>query len=158
MARVETAEYQRLAEHAACQANWRNWGPYLSDRAWGTLREDYSPRDAAWDYFPHDRARSRAYRWHEDGLAGISDQQQQRLCFAIVLWNGRDPILKERLFGLSGSEGNHGEDVKEVYFHLDNTPTHSYMKIGLGASHQTGWTALVANLIQEGTEKRVQRT
>jgi hypothetical protein len=104
------------------------WGPYLSDRAWGTVREDYSPHGTAWDYFPHDQARSRAYRWNEDGLAGISDRHQY-LCFAIALWNGQDPILKERLFGLTGNEGNHGEDVKEYYFHLDNTPTHSYMKM-----------------------------
>jgi hypothetical protein len=108
-------------------ASWRKWGPYLSDRQWGTVREDYSPHGTAWDYFSHDQARSRAYRWGEDGLLGISDEHQQ-LCFAIALWNGEDPILKERLFGLTGQEGNHGEDVKEYYFYLDNTPTHSYMK------------------------------
>jgi len=122
------AEHQRLAEHQARKANWRNWGPYLSERAWGTVREDYSPDGRAWEYFPHDHARSRAYRWNEDGLAGISDRYQH-LCFAIALWNGRDAILKERLFGLSNAEGNHGEDVKEVYYYLDNTPTHSYMKM-----------------------------
>jgi len=122
------AELQRLADHRAQTAHWRNWGPYLSERAWGTVREDYSPDGEAWDYFPHDHARSRAYRWNEDGLAGISDRYQH-LCFAIALWNGRDAILKERLFGLTGSEGNHGEDVKEVYYYLDNTPTHSYMKM-----------------------------
>jgi len=121
-------EFQRLADHRAHRAHWRNWGPYLSERAWGTVREDYSPDGEAWDYFPHDHARSRAYRWNEDGLAGISDRFQH-LCFAIALWNGRDAILKERLFGLTGSEGNHGEDVKEVYYYLDNTPTHSYMKM-----------------------------
>src|SRR5438132_6979446 len=108
-------------------AHWRRRGPYLCERQWGTVREDYSPYGAAWDFFPHDHARSRAYRWGEDGLAGICDNHQ-RLCFALALWNGQDPILKERLFGLTGSEGNHGEDVKEYYFYLDSTPTHSYMK------------------------------
>jgi hypothetical protein len=106
---------------------WKHWGPYLSERQWGTVREDYSPNGNAWEYFPHDHARSRAYRWGEDGIAGISDTHQ-RLCFAIALWNEEDPILKERIFGLTGNEGNHGEDVKEYYFYLDNTPTHSYMK------------------------------
>lgn len=123
-----TAEHQRLAAHREHKANWKNWGPYLSERAWGTVREDYSDYGTAWDYFSHDQARSRTYRWNEDGLAGISDRHQY-LCFALALWNGRDPILKERLFGLSGPEGNHGEDVKEYYFYLDNTPTHSYMKM-----------------------------
>lgn len=123
-----TAEHKRLLEHRERKANWRNWGPYLSERAWGTVREDYSSDGAAWGYFPHDHARSRAYRWNEDGLAGISNRNQT-LCFALALWNGRDPILKERLFGLTGPEGNHGEDVKEYYFYLDNTPTHSYMKM-----------------------------
>src|SRR5499433_3076619 len=121
------AEEQRLAEARAQTAHWRRWGPYLSERQWGTVREDYSPDGSVWDSFPHDHARSRAYRWGEDGIAGISDNHG-RLCFALALWNGRDPILKERLFGLSGSEGNHGEDVKEYYFYLDSTPTHSYMK------------------------------
>ena len=106
---------------------WKKWGPYLSERQWGTVREDYSQDGNAWDYFSHDQARSRAYHWGEDGLAGISDEKQL-LCFALALWNGRDPILKERLFGLTNSEGNHGEDVKEYYFYLDSTPTHSYMK------------------------------
>jgi len=124
----ETVEYQRLLDHREWRANWRHWGPYLSERAWGTVREDYSATGQAWDYFPHDHARSRAYRWNEDGLAGISDRHQY-LCFALALWNERDSILKERLFGLSGSQGNHGEDVKEYYFYLDNTPTHSYMKM-----------------------------
>src|SRR5438105_3429954 len=106
---------------------WKRWGPYLSERQWGTVREDYSQDGNAWDYFSHDQSRSRAYHWGEDGLAGISDEKQL-LCFALALWNGRDPILKERLFGLTNSEGNHGEDVKEYYFYLDSTPTHSYMK------------------------------
>jgi hypothetical protein len=123
-----TAEHERLLAHHEREANWRLWGPYLSDRAWGTVREDYSAAGSAWAYFPHDHARSRAYRWNEDGLAGISDRNQH-LCFALALWNGRDTILKERLFGLNGSEGNHGEDVKEYYFYLDSTPTHSYMKM-----------------------------
>jgi hypothetical protein len=122
-----TAEQTRLDDAAARRAHWRRWGPYLADRQWGTVREDYSAYGSAWDYFPHDHARARAYRWGEDGILGISDNHQ-RLCFALALWNGRDPILKERFFGLTGSEGNHGEDVKEQYFHLDNTPTHSYMR------------------------------
>ncbi|HEY7516728.1 MAG TPA: glucosidase [Methylomirabilota bacterium] len=122
-----TAEHERLAATRERHAHWRRWGPYLADRQWGTVREDYSEHGTAWDYFPHDHARSRAYRWGEDGILGLSDNHQ-RLCFALSLWNGRDPILKERFFGLTGSEGNHGEDVKELYFHLDNTPTHSYMR------------------------------
>ena len=121
------AEGERLAQDAARERNWKRWGPYLSERQWGTVREDYSEHGTAWDYFPHDHARSRTYRWGEDGLLGITDREG-RLCFALALWNGRDPILKERLFGLTGSEGNHGEDVKESYFYLDSTPTHSYMK------------------------------
>src|SRR5919204_220825 len=124
---MTTREEQRLAESRERKAHWKRWGPYLSERAWGTVREDYSPYGTAWDYFPHDHARSRAYRWNEDGIAGISDRHQ-KICFAVALWNGRDPILKERLFGLTGNEGNHGEDVKEYYFYLDSTPTHSYMK------------------------------
>ncbi len=120
-------ERERLQETRETQVPWKKWGPYLSERQWGTVREDYSEYGTAWDYFSHDQARSRAYRWGEDGLAGISDDKQ-RLCFALALWNGRDPILKERLFGLTNSEGNHGEDVKEYYFYLDSTPTHSYMK------------------------------
>ena len=122
-----TQEEKRLQEARDRLVHWRRWGSYLSERQWGTVREDYSATGGAWDYFPHEQARSRAYRWGEDGIAGISDNHQ-RLCFAIALWNGEDPILKERLFGLSGNEGNHGEDVKEYYFYLDNTPTHSYMK------------------------------
>jgi hypothetical protein len=120
-------EQRRFAEAHEHDAPWRRWGPYLSERQWGTVREDYSTDGNAWNYFPHDQARSRAYHWGEDGLAGFSDEHQ-RLCFALALWNGKDPILKERLFGLTNSEGNHGEDVKEYYFYLDSTPTHSYMK------------------------------
>jgi mannosylglycerate hydrolase MGH1-like protein len=120
-------EQSRLIENKERRAYWSRWGPYLSERQWGTVREDYSPHGTAWDYFPHDHARSRAYRWGEDGLCGISDNHQ-RLCFAMAFWNGRDLILKERLFGLGNPEGNHGEDVKEYYFYLDSTPTHSYMK------------------------------
>jgi hypothetical protein len=122
-----TAEHIRLEEAQDQKVPWKKWGPYLSERQWGTVREDYSEGGDAWNYFSHDQARSRAYRWGEDGLAGISDDQQ-RLCFALALWNGKDPILKERLFGLTNSESNHGEDVKEYYFYLDSTPTHSYMK------------------------------
>ncbi|MBP0021183.1 MAG: glucosidase [Cyanobacteria bacterium SBLK] len=121
------AEELRLEEDRTQNAPWKKWGPYLSERQWGTVREDYSATGEAWDYFSHDQARSRTYRWGEDGIGGISDDKQQ-LCFAIALWNGNDPILKERIFGLTGSEGNHGEDVKEYYFYLDSTPTHSYMK------------------------------
>ena len=122
-----TVEHIRLEESREGAAPWKKWGPYLSERQWGTVREDYSDGGDAWNYFSHDQVRSRAYRWGEDGLAGICDDQQQ-LCFALALWNGKDPILKERLFGLTNSEGNHGEDVKEYYFYLDSTPTHSYMK------------------------------
>jgi len=122
-----TAEEIRLEEAKARRAHWQRWGPYLSERAWGTVREDYSPGGAAWEYLPQVHARSKAYRWNDDGLGGICDRHQQ-ICFAIALWNGSDPILKERLFGLTGNEGNHGEDVKECYFYLDSTPTHSYMK------------------------------
>jgi len=121
------AEETRLEEEARREKNWKRWGPYLSERHWGTVREDYSANGTCWEYFPHDHARSRAYRWGEDGLLGITDREG-RLCFALALWNGRDPILKERLFGLSGPEGNHGEDVKECYFYLESTPTHSWMK------------------------------
>src|ERR1700751_5211642 len=124
---VETKEQHRLNEARETGVPWKKWGPYLSERQWGTVREDYSQDGNAWDYFSHDQSRSRAYRWGEDGIAGISDDKQQ-LCFSIALWNGRDPILKERLFGLTNSEGNHGEDVKEYYFYIDSTPTHSYMK------------------------------
>jgi hypothetical protein len=123
----QNPESRRLAEDAKRHKNWKRWGPYLAERQWGTVREDYSPGGDAWDYFPHDHARSRAYRWGEDGLLGISDRQC-RLCFALALWNGNDPILKERLFGLTGPQGNHGEDVKESYYYLDSSPTHSYLK------------------------------
>ena len=124
---IEVTEQKRLNEAREKGIPWKKWGPYLSERQWGTVREDYSSDGNAWDYFSHDQARSRAYRWGEDGLAGLSDDKQ-RLCFALALWNGRDPILKERLFGLTNSESNHGEDVKEYYFYIDSTPTHSYMK------------------------------
>jgi hypothetical protein len=124
---VSSAELARLQEDREGKAAWKKWEPYLSERQWGTVREDYSSNGDAWNYFTHDNAQYRAYRWGEDGLAGISDNRQL-LCFSLALWNGRDPILKERLFGLNNSEGNHGEDVKEYYFYLDSTPTHSYMK------------------------------
>ena len=124
---LKTREEIRLTESRERRKHWKRWGPYLSERAWGTVREDYSASGNAWEYFPHDHARSRAYRWNEDGLAGICDRRQL-ICFALALWNERDPILKERLFGLAGNEGNHGEDVKEYYFYLDSTPTHSFMK------------------------------
>jgi hypothetical protein len=127
MTTVNAAEQKRLDEARQSGVPWKKWGPYLSERQWGTVREDYSQNGDAWNFFTHDHARSRAYRWGEDGLGGISDDRQ-RLCLALALWNGRDPILKERLFGLTNSEGNHGEDVKEYYFYLDSTPTHSYMK------------------------------
>src|SRR5215831_18999408 len=123
-----TAEERRLKEGSRTQPSWKLWGPYISERQWGTVREDYSAGGTAWDYLPHDHARSRAYRWGEDGLAGISDVEQ-RLCLALALWNGKDPILKERLFGLSNAQGNHGEDVKEFYYYLDATPSHSYLKM-----------------------------
>src|SRR5919107_5494529 len=122
-----TAEERRLHESRARAAHWKRWGPYLSERAWGTVREDYSATGEAWDSFPHDHARSRAYRWNEDGLAGICDDRQT-LCLALAFWNGRDPILKERIFGLTGNEGNHGEDAKEHWWFLDATPTHSWMR------------------------------
>jgi len=124
---ARTAEEKRLEEARRQIAAWKKWGPYLSERQWGTVREDYSEDGNAWNYFSHDQARSRAYHWGEDGIAGVCDDKQ-RLCFALTLWNGRDPILKERMFGLTNGEGNHGEDVKEYYFYVDSTPTHSYMK------------------------------
>ena len=122
-----TEEHKRLAAARALEAPWRKWGPYLSERQWGTVREDYGPTGDAWNYLSHDLARSHAFRWGEDGIAGFCDDQQI-LCVSVALWNGKDPILKERLFGLTNSEGNHGEDVKEYYFYLDATPTHSYMR------------------------------
>jgi len=119
---VEVTEQKRLNEAREKGIPWKKWGPYLSERQWGTVREDYSKDGNAWDYFTHDQSRSRAYRWGEDGMAGFSDDKQE-LCFALALWNGRDPILKERMFGLTNSEANHGEDVKEYYFYIDSTPT-----------------------------------
>ena len=123
-----TAEHRRLADDVRGERSWLRWGPYLSERQWGTVREDYSPDGDVWAYLPHDAAPSRAYRWGEDGIAGVSDDRQL-ICLSLALWNGRDPILKERLFGLTNAEGNHGEDVKEVYYYLDATPTHSYLKM-----------------------------
>ena len=123
----QSAEQRRLDEARDRKVHWKRWGPYVAERAWGTVREDYSPGGTAWESLPHDHARSKAYRWNEDGIAGICDRHQ-KICFALALWNGRDSILKERLFGLTGNEGNHGEDVKECYYYLDSTPTHSYMK------------------------------
>src|SRR5947209_10283934 len=128
MPRLQTTEDRRLEENRARKGYWKRWGPYLSERQWGTVREDYSQGGTAWESFSHDMARSRAYRWGEDGIFGISDDQLT-LCFALALWNGRDPILKERLFGLTNREGNHGEDVKELYYYLDATPTHSYLRM-----------------------------
>src|ERR1700745_1588542 len=124
---VDVAEQKRLNDAREAQIPWKKWGPYLSERQWGTVREDYSENGDAWNYFTHDQSRSRAYRWGEDGLAGLCDDKQ-RLCFALALWNGRDPVLKERVFGLTGKEGNHGEDVKECYFYLDATPTASSLR------------------------------
>src|SRR5437867_8398457 len=127
MPRIQTTEDRRLEEARLRKKHWKRWGPYLSERQWGTVREDYSDGGTAWEFFPHDHARSRTYRWNEDGLAGISDEPQT-LCFALALWNGRDPILKERIFGLTGNEGNHGEDAKEYWWYPESTPTHSSMK------------------------------
>lgn len=124
----DTGEGVRLVLDQQRKGHWNRWGPFLSERAWGTVREDYSAGGDAWSYFPHDHARARVYRWNEDGLAGICDRHQF-MCFALALWNGNDPFLKERMFGLTGGEGNHGEDLKEYYYYLDNTPTHSYMKM-----------------------------
>ncbi len=128
MTQLHTAEHKRLADSETRKADWKNWGPYLSERAWGTVREDYSATGEAWEYFPHDHARSRAYRWNEDGLGGYCNRFQN-ICLGVALWNERDAILKERLFGLTGNQGNHGEDVKEYYFYLDSTPTHSYARM-----------------------------
>jgi len=127
MPQADEAEKRRIEESRTGAKDWRRWGPYLSERQWGTVREDYSPYGTAWDYFTHDQARSRAYRWGEDGLAGFSDNRQF-LCLSLALWNGRDPILKERLFGLTNEEGNHGEDVKEIYYYLDSVPSHAYAR------------------------------
>jgi hypothetical protein len=150
------AEAVRLQEDRERRRHWKRWGPYLSERAWGTVREDYSPHGDAWDYFPHDHARSRAYRWNEDGLAGICDRHQ-RICFALALWNGSDSILKERLFGLTGNEGNHGEDVKEYYFYLDSTPTHSFMRYLRACRYGNlpGWPLLrCLRRVREGGHRR----
>src|SRR6266567_4923983 len=125
---VANAEQARLQENNSPEEPWHFWGPYLSERAWGTVREDYSATGDAWDYFPHDHARSRAYRWNEDGIGGITDFKG-RLCFAFAFWNERDPFLKERFFGVSSPQGNHGEDVKELYWYIDNTPSHSFMRM-----------------------------
>src|SRR6201990_2980995 len=127
-ASIRTPEHVRLEEARTGEEAWKAWGPYLSERQWGTVREDYSGGGDAWNYFPHEQARSRAYRWGEDGIAGFSDEGQ-RLCLSLALWNGQDPILKERLFGLTNGEGNHGEDVKESYYYLDASPTHTYLKM-----------------------------
>ncbi len=124
---IVNTEALRLEQDATRTANWKRWGPYLSERQWGTVREDYSADGSVWSYFSHDQSRSRTYRWGEDGILGITDRQC-RICFAPTFWNGEDSILKERLFGLTGGEGNHGEDVKECYYYLDSTPTHSYMR------------------------------
>src|SRR5499433_3159875 len=128
MSRLLTVEDHRLEEARQRKKHWKRWGPYLSDRQWGTVREDYSPGGTAWESFPFEHAYARAYRWGEDGIGGLCDRHQM-VCFGLALWNGRDPILKERLFGLTGNQGNHGEDVKEQYFYLDSTPTHSYMRM-----------------------------
>src|SRR5467141_3289770 len=146
------AEARRLAEDKTGKKNWKLWGPYLSERQWGTVREDYSPGGDAWNYLPHDHARSRAYRWGEDGLAGFCDIHQ-RLCLGLALWNGEDPILKERLFGLTSSQGNHGEDVKEYWFYLDSTPTHSYMKY-LYKYPQAAYP--YERLVEEGRKSRTE--
>lgn len=149
-----TYEEQRLNEAADRRTHWRRWGPYLSERAWGTVREDYSAHGTAWEYLSHDHARSRAYRWNEDGLAGICDRHQ-KICFALALWNGNDAILKERLFGLTGNEGNHGEDVKECYYYLDSTPTHSYMKYLYKYPHMAyPYERLVSENRQRGKDQR----
>ena len=142
---MSSAERQRLEQSRLKQADWYRWGPYVGERAWGTVREDYSPYGTAWEFLPHDQARSKAYRWNEEGLAGISDRHQF-ICLALALWNGRDPILKERLFGLTGNEGNHGEDCKEYYFYLDATPSHGYLRYLYKYPHaEFPYDALVAD-------------
>ena len=147
-------ERRRLAEDADREKNWNRWGPYLAERQWGTVREDYSADGNCWGYFPHDHARSRAYRWGEDGLLGITDREC-RVCFATALWNGRDPILKERPFGLTGTEGNHGEDVKELYYYLDATPTASYLKaLYKYPQRRFPYDALVAENRKRGRSER----
>src|ERR1051326_3764682 len=146
---IITEEQKRINENYSNIKNWLKWGPYLSERQWATVREDYSPNGDVWNYITHDISRSKAYRWGEDGIAGISDNKQ-RICFALALWNGKDEILKERLFGLSPTYGNHGEDVKELYYYLDNTPTHSYMKY-LYKYPQTAFP--YAELVQESLRR-----
>jgi hypothetical protein len=147
-----TIERERLRTNVTGPNGWHHWGPYVSERQWGTVREDYSPGGTAWEYFPHEHARSRAYRWGEDGIAGISDADQL-VCLSLGLWNGWDPILKERLFGLTNSEGNHGEDVKEHYFYLDATPTHSYLKMLYKYPHRAfPYADLVAENARRGTD------
>src|SRR6202049_1047559 len=146
------AERDRLLESQRRDKHWKRWGPYLSERSWGNPREDYSADGTAWDYFPHEHARLRTYRWPEDGIAGSCDNHQ-RLCFAFAFWTGRDPILKERLFGLSGPQGNHGEDVKEYYYYLDSSPTHSYMK-GLYKYPQNAYPY---DLLVEETKSRTRQ-
>src|ERR1700687_3750159 len=144
-------ERERLLANVPGPDSWQHWGPYLSERQWGTVREDYSADGTAWEYFPHDHARSRAYRWGEDGIAGFSDARQL-VCLSLALWNGRDPILKERLFGLTNAEGNHGEDVKEQYFYLDATPTHSYLKMLYKYPHRASpYADLLEETARRGT-------
>ncbi len=151
-------ERERLLTNVSGPDGWKHWGPYLSERQWGTVREDYSPGGTAWEYFPHDHARSRAYRWGEDGIAGFSDAEQL-VCLSLGLWNGHDPILKERLFGLTNAEGNHGEDVKEHYFYLDATPTHSYLKMLYKYPHRAfPYADLVAENARRGTDDPGIRT
>src|SRR6202011_3959080 len=153
MARIHTVEDVKLEEARTRKKHWKRWGPYLSERQWGTVREDYSANGTAWEYFPHDHARSRAYRWGEDGIGGISDRHQM-ICFGLALWNGHDPILKERLFGLTGNQGNHGEDVKEQYFYLDSTPTHTYMRMLYKYPHAAfPYDALVQENARRGKEQ-----
>src|SRR5271169_5744609 len=152
MSQKTTSEHARLKEAREGTAPWRKWGPYVSERQWGTVREDYSEGGTAWEYFPHEHARSRAYRWGEDGIAGFSDAGQ-RVCVSLALWNGCDPILKERLFGLTNAEGNHGEDVKEHYFYLDATPTHSYLKMLYKYPHRAfPYAQLVQENARRGTD------
>jgi hypothetical protein len=154
--RAKTAEEIRLDEAREKGVPWKQWGPYLSERQWGTVREDYSENGDAWNYFTHDQARSRAYHWGEDGLAGFSDDHQ-RLCFSIALWNGKDPILKERLFGLTNAEGNHGEDVKEYYFYLDSTPTHSYLSTCIN-THRTHIPTALSSIQTDGAAAMIKNT
>src|ERR1043165_2464114 len=145
-----TAERRRLNEHATGKKDWRRWGPDLSERQWGTVREDYSPHGNAWEYLPHHHVRSRAYRWGEYGIAGISDDPQ-RLCLSLALWNGKDPIPRDRIFGLTNSEGNHGEDAKELYYYLDATPTHSYLKM---LYKYPQWEFPYARLVEENARRK----